>query len=654
MAMSVHCGSPQIAFTCIPRAMRVATRKGHASLHSCSTCGLLVRECCFSEELRSSMRKNRKAGSSRQLIGCRSLYFYGYGLMPCSFWIARSFSSARVSSLEDFKETDYEGEHRFEEEELVSSNSKDASLSKEKLETQHLKELVDSMENELQSVRNAIRAVERENESLQELCDGVCNELEDLKLEKGMIGISEPTISSFSSSFVAAEQQQIRKGACSRRKEDESTCLVATDESKTSSSAAFLKIGTIDSSERAVNSYEDGDDYSLYRFTDEITSMNSNILNVKGIKDHNVPRADDQKKGETVVGLVKAVKKERKASYFDPLDSAKSYPWPEWTAFLRHLKKHNYFSSDWEDNFFEGDGGVEFYARVKKATMKFGRDRNDIFESFPKNDLKVLARFGCPSTDRKVVNAGKRLRGHFEISEFNVCQPCSLKTTCARAYSESCAGMAGTIDVVRLLMQFSLDAGGPDAKLSLPTQVKISILNLLVEAVELSKAPRDPNLSRPEIRGSFNRPVESRKKLKAGQEQIEMKPGDWRCSECRYVNYSRNSECRDCRAERPRRFSSQKDRSINSMRTDRFFDESQGSRERQAFVHRERYNRRYPLLCGDFSSSIGGTCLKREEWKLDLNKAKQKLDNGFDADARGRTLPKRKIIIPKLNQPSNF
>ncbi|KAJ7526101.1 hypothetical protein O6H91_17G081700 [Diphasiastrum complanatum] len=630
MAMSVHCGSPQIAFTCIPRAMRVATRKGHASLHSCSTCGLLVRECCFSEELRSSMRKNRKAGSSRQLIGCRSLYFYGYGLMPCSFWIARSFSSARVSSLEDFKETDYEGEHRFEEEELVSSNSKDASLSKEKLETQHLKELVDSMENELQSVRNAIRAVERENESLQELCDGVCNELEDLKLEKGMIGISEPTISSFSSSFVAAEQQQIRKGACSRRKEDESTCLVATDESKTSSSAAFLKIGTIDSSERAVNSYEDGDDYSLYRFTDEITSMNSNILNVKGIKDHNVPRADDQKKG---------------------------------------------------------DGGVEFYARVKKATMKFGRDRNDIFESFPKNDLKVLARFGCPSTDRKVVNAGKRLRGHFEISEFNVCQPCSLKTTCARAYSESCAGMAGTIDVVRLLMQFSLDAGGPDAKLSLPTQVKISILNLLVEAVELSKAPRDPNLSRPEIRGSFNRPVESRKKLKAGQEQIEMKPGDWRCSDCyyvnfsknrhcrecsavrppqelrpgnwecpkcRYVNYSRNSECRDCRAERPRRFSSQKDRSINSMRTDRFFDESQGSRERQAFVHRERYNRRYPLLCGDFSSSIGGTCLKREEWKLDLNKAKQKLDNGFDADARGRTLPKRKIIIPKLNQPSNF
>lgn len=40
-----------------------------------------------------------------------------------------------------------------------------------------------------------------------------------------------------------------------------------------------------------------------------------------------------------------------------------------------------------------------------------------------KKDIKVIAGCGCPSTDRKVVNSGKRLRAYVGIDEGNVCIP---------------------------------------------------------------------------------------------------------------------------------------------------------------------------------------------------------------------------------------
>lgn len=40
----------------------------------------------------------------------------------------------------------------------------------------------------------------------------------------------------------------------------------------------------------------------------------------------------------------------------------------------------------------------------------------------PRKDIQVLVQLGCPSTDRKVVNSGKRLRAHVGIDEGNVCK----------------------------------------------------------------------------------------------------------------------------------------------------------------------------------------------------------------------------------------
>ncbi|KAJ7536553.1 hypothetical protein O6H91_12G073600 [Diphasiastrum complanatum] len=706
MVMGGHCGSPQTALKLILRALLARTRgrfllhnsghatlqgpafpfhfsrqifsfpflliKDHAALHSGPTSCLLRHESYLPDGLKSSPKPDLKAGSSRHVIASRSLHFNR--LLPSSFLFARSFSYAQFSSLDDLKETDNKEEIKLEEE-TVASDSSNGNIAKESLETHFARELVYAKENELQSLRSALRARERENELLQELHDRVSNELKELKLEKGKSSSSGRTASQFSSSVVSAEVQQSeeRFSGSIWAEAEESSPVILTDELRDLSRADLQKVGAVATSENAVNPLEDGDEDNLKPgILDEFSSIDSNILEVNGVKDQEVTNARNLKEGGNVAGLVKGANKERKSLDSKLVESGEIHPWPEWTSFLNHLKKNNYFSSDIEDDLVEGE--VEINGRVKKAAMDFARDRDDIFEFFSKNDLKVLARFGCPSTDRKVVNAGKRLRAHFEISESSVCQPCTLKSTCARAFSESGAGKAATIDVIRLLLQIALDAGEPvDASLSLPTQVERAVLSLLVEAVESSKVPRDPDLPRPEARESFTfsttktRPVEARSKLRAGNEQVEMKPGDWKCPEChyvnfsrnrhcrecsaarppqemrpgdwecpkcQYVNYSKNMECRDCHAERPRGSSSRKDLSNDyGTRGGRSFDGRQGSRERQAFGHRERDDRRDSF--GDFSSPTGSSRSRHEEWKPDLKKAKWKSNNDFDDDISG-------------------
>ncbi|KAJ0637883.1 hypothetical protein HanOQP8_Chr17g0679021 [Helianthus annuus] len=44
-----------------------------------------------------------------------------------------------------------------------------------------------------------------------------------------------------------------------------------------------------------------------------------------------------------------------------------------------------------------------------------------VFSCFMDRDIEMIAGSGCPSTDRKVVNSGKRLRAHLGIDEGNVC-----------------------------------------------------------------------------------------------------------------------------------------------------------------------------------------------------------------------------------------
>lgn len=43
------------------------------------------------------------------------------------------------------------------------------------------------------------------------------------------------------------------------------------------------------------------------------------------------------------------------------------------------------------------------------------------FRFLSRKDIQLIARSGCPSIDRKVVNSGKRLRAHVGIEEGDVC-----------------------------------------------------------------------------------------------------------------------------------------------------------------------------------------------------------------------------------------
>ncbi|GJP56654.1 hypothetical protein CLOM_g15703 [Closterium sp. NIES-68] len=73
---------------------------------------------------------------------------------------------------------------------------------------------------------------------------------------------------------------------------------------------------------------------------------------------------------------------------------------------------------------------------VKRAVLAVARCSPLLLSSFPLDDVRAIAAAGCPSTDRKVVNAAKRLRSLLSLSEATVCARCPLRKTCARAGKE--------------------------------------------------------------------------------------------------------------------------------------------------------------------------------------------------------------------------
>lgn len=57
--------------------------------------------------------------------------------------------------------------------------------------------------------------------------------------------------------------------------------------------------------------------------------------------------------------------------------------------------------------------------QIRTACLNFARRRPDLIRFLSRRDIQVVAGFGCPIIDRKVVNSGKRLRAHVGIDEGN-------------------------------------------------------------------------------------------------------------------------------------------------------------------------------------------------------------------------------------------
>ncbi|RVX12425.1 hypothetical protein CK203_011500 [Vitis vinifera] len=149
---------------------------------------------------------------------------------------------------------------------------------------------------------------------------------------------------------------------------------------------------------------------------------------------------------------------------------------------------------------------------------------------FSRKDIEVVAGSGCPSTDRKVVNSGKRLRAHVDIDEGNVCSSCILRGNCERAYVMASEGEGGrTVDLMRILLTYGLDPIMVQWKWNLIPFSKCYLIQKgSITARESGIQPKKAELI------------------------FQLRQGDWLCPKCNFINFGRNMVCLKCDHKRPK------------------------------------------------------------------------------------------------------
>lgn len=249
------------------------------------------------------------------------------------------------------------------------------------------------------------------------------------------------------------------------------------------------------------------------------------------------------------------------------------HPWPEWIEFMERLVGQNYFDlrRRYEAGLVEDAGfrmddvaeeGFDFtrdWKTVQTACLNFGKDRFDILRSVSRQDIQTLVGHGCPSADKKVVFSAKLLRKHVHLDEGDVCSSCKLRSSCERAYLvTNKEDEARTIDIIRVLLTYGFDpinGSVTNESLLKIKSVKTVVRKLLHEVVKLSAVPIDPDLPPPVIK----KPPPKVKippptpKRRVGRDDIEMKMGDWICPKCDFMNFAKNTICRQCDGKRPKR-----------------------------------------------------------------------------------------------------
>ncbi|CAA0841415.1 Ran BP2/NZF zinc finger-like superfamily protein [Striga hermonthica] len=273
------------------------------------------------------------------------------------------------------------------------------------------------------------------------------------------------------------------------------------------------------------------------------------------------------------------------------------HPWSEWGDFMKRLLRDGYF--DEVGNPFEParELGSKEANLIRTASLNFARDHYQLIRYLSRKDIMVVAGSGCPSTDRKVVNSGKRMRYHVGIDEGNVCSSCILRGECDRAYGKASEGEGGrTVDIMRLVLTYGLDpiVDSVENKPCLNKRVKESVRTLLKQMVEIrvvghdEEQPKtatrvwsqesDVHQQRTQFAGpmkhgdwicpkcnfhNFARNIkclrcdtfseERLRKVAAEQENLPLKKGDWVCGKCNFLNFARNTKCLQCKEKPPKR-----------------------------------------------------------------------------------------------------
>lgn len=212
------------------------------------------------------------------------------------------------------------------------------------------------------------------------------------------------------------------------------------------------------------------------------------------------------------------------------------HPWPEWMELMEHLLKKGYFEGQ-DCPLRNRELSSKESNQIRTAFLNFARDRFYLVSYLPRKDIQVLVQLGCPSTDRKVVNSGKRLRAHVGIDEGNVCSSCRLRGQCERAYVKASEDAGGrNVDVMRILLTYALAiTGSVENKLCQNEVVEESVRKLLNEIVQFS------------INEAYSEPWKEKSiPLPQGKSEAPIKQGDWLCPKCSFLNFARNIKCLRC------------------------------------------------------------------------------------------------------------
>ncbi|XP_010427849.1 PREDICTED: zinc finger protein VAR3, chloroplastic-like [Camelina sativa] len=212
------------------------------------------------------------------------------------------------------------------------------------------------------------------------------------------------------------------------------------------------------------------------------------------------------------------------------VDPCSHHPWPEWLDLIGMLVKKGYFG---ESLMISKESN-----HIRTACLNFARHRFTLVRDLSKKDIKVIVGCGCPSIDRKVVNSGKRLRAYVGIDEANVCGSCNLRGKCERAYAQAREDEgARTIDVMRILLTHGLDSISPTVE-NRACQTKLvedSVRKLLRESVAYSLK----DVESVEIETAQD-------ELQPNERDPQKRPGDWHCTECKFLNFAKNIRCLRC------------------------------------------------------------------------------------------------------------
>ncbi|KAJ0075260.1 hypothetical protein Patl1_34346 [Pistacia atlantica] len=210
------------------------------------------------------------------------------------------------------------------------------------------------------------------------------------------------------------------------------------------------------------------------------------------------------------------------------------HPWLEWIELRERLVKQNYFDHrrkdedkmvkdlGFEDGVEESDVGIEFVKCLQLGPM-----------SLLRQDIQTLVGYGCPSADKKVVFSAKLSRKHAHLDEGDVCSTCSLRSSCQIAYLRTNKkDEARTIDVMRVLLTCVTKKPPPKVKQPPPPPKK----RVGQDDVEMKKGDwLCPNL----LQCDAKRP------------KRQLLPGEWECPECNFLYYRRNMACFHCDCKRP-------------------------------------------------------------------------------------------------------